>query len=179
MKWFIVVLISMVAQGCSNLPALIKNPPSVDLKYNEIIGNISKYRGVPLRWGGTVIEVENEEDLTRIQLLYYPLDSSGRPKLKKTTAGRFILETPKFLDPAVYRKDAEVTVAGTLESEAIRKIGNKTLKLPVISAQTLHLWPERYKNDCRGYNFSPYYYGIYPYGFYGYYRYPFLYSPCY
>ena len=176
MKWFLMIL-SIVIQGCSNLPVAIKNPPAVDLKYNEVIGNPSKHQGMPVRWGGTIIDVENEETLTRLQVLYYPLDSDGQPKLNKASEGRFVLESPKFLDPAVYRKSSEITVAGTLIGETPRKVGNKTLKLPLISAQTLHLWPESYKNECRYYGYYPYYYGIYPFGFDGYYFYPHMYYP--
>jgi len=171
------MVFSLVIQGCSNLPVAIKNAPALDIKYNEAAGNPSKHQGMPVRWGGTIIEVENEETLTRIQILYYPLDSNGRPKIKQSPEGRFIAESPKFLDPAIYRKDSELTVAGTLSAETVRKVGNKTLKLPVVSAETLHIWPERYTNNCRDYGYFPYYYGIYPYGLYGYYRYP--YYPCY
>ncbi|MGR9114452.1 MAG: Slp family lipoprotein [Gammaproteobacteria bacterium] len=176
MKWFLVVL---ALQGCSNLPVAIKNPPELDINYKDAIARLTKYQGMQVRWGGTIIDVENEETFTRIQILYYPLNGNGRPKLSQQTEGRFVLESPKFLDPAIYRKDSEITVAGRLKGEIIRKVGKKTLKLPVISAETLHLWPERYKDECRGYYYSPYYYGIYPYGFYGYYRYPHLYYPCY
>lgn len=178
MRWFLVAL-SIVIQGCSSLPVAIKNPPARDLKYNEVIGNISQYQGMPLRWGGTIVQVENEETLTRIQVIYYPLDGQGRPKLSESPAGRFLLESPEFLDPAIYLKGDEITVAGALSGETTRKVGNKTLTLPVISAQTLHLWPERYTADRRDYYPPYYYYGMYPYGFYGYYRYPYPYFPCY
>ena len=179
MKWFLVIL-SIVIQGCSNLPVEIKEPPARNLKYNEVIENISKYQGMPLRWGGSIIEVENEEKLTRIQVLYHPLDSDGRPELSQSAEGRFMLESTKFLDPAIYRRDAEITVAGTLIGETIQKVGKKELKIPVISAEVLHLWPDRYNRAYRDYGYPPfYYYGTYPYGFYGYYRSPYLYFPWY
>ena len=178
MKWFLVMLI-IVLQSCSNLPVAIRKPPALDIGYSEAVSALAKHQGKPVRWGGTIIDVENEETLTRMQILYYPLGSNGRPIVDRPTEGRFVMESSKFLDPAIYRKDSEITVAGTLGGEIVRKVGKKTLKLPVVAAETLHLWPKRYKNECQDYYYYPYYYGIYPYGLYRYYRYPYLYYPCY
>ena len=44
----------------------------------------------------------------------YPLNYYGRPQLNKPSEGRFVIKSTEFLDPAVYAKDKEITVAGTL-----------------------------------------------------------------
>ncbi|PKM12861.1 MAG: hypothetical protein CVV13_03905 [Gammaproteobacteria bacterium HGW-Gammaproteobacteria-3] len=177
MKTLLIALLitqSLVIQGCANhLPTAIQNAPTPDLTYHQVIsGDPAKQRGLLLRWGGTVIDVENLETLTRIQVLYYPLDSNGRPQITRPAEGRFILESPLFLDPAIYYKDAEITVVGLLNAETVLKVGDKTLKLPLISAKTLYLWPERDNNGYRGYYPYPYY-RPYPYGFYSPYYYPY------
>lgn len=179
MKWLLIVLSAVAIQGCSNLPVAIKNPPDPDLQYQEVAGNVSQFQGKAVRWGGTIIHVENEEKSSMIQILNYPLNSQGRPELDQRATGRFLLFTTKFLDPAIYAKNDELTVAGTVDGESTRKVGHKELTLPVVKSETLFLWPKRSNRYCN-YGFNPYYYyGLYPYGFYGYYGYPSFYYPCY
>lgn len=164
----LITALLLILQGCSNLPVQIENPPAIDLKYREVNEAFNRHINMPVRWGGTIIEVENEENATRIQILYYPLDGSGRPQPDKPNEGRFIVESLKFLDPAVYRKDSKITVFGLLNRQTERKIGNKTLKLPVITIQTLYLWPEL-KYDPYQNTYPPYYWGgYYPFGYYRY-----------
>ncbi len=169
---FLFVLLWLTA--CSNLPPAIEDPPPFDLSYIEALSNVNKYKNAPVRWGGTVVEVENEASFSAIQILVYPLGSYGRPDLDEAQQGRFVVKSPEFLDPAVYSKDKRITVAGVLEGDTERKIGNKSLKLPLVSAKTIHLWADDY--------YSPYYGGYggfgwgggfgYPYGgFYGSYPY--------
>lgn len=169
----LLILVGILLSACATMPPVLKNVPAVDVNLNQVRGNIDGYRGTPVRWGGTIIEVENEENLTRIQILYYPLNKSGRPRLDKEPEGRFIIQSPKFLDPAVYRDDIEMTVTGTISGAMERTIGNKVLALPVVETGTIYLWPEdRYRNVYYG----PYrgYHLYYPYRYsrFGYYYYP-------
>jgi outer membrane lipoprotein len=168
MKLYLFVIYLLLA-ACSNLPPAIEDPPLFDLSYNEAVQNIARYKEAPVRWGGTVIDVENEQNFSLIQVLYYPLNSYGRPQLDNPNGGRFVIKSPEFLDPAVYTKNSEITVAGRLKGDIERAVGKKYLRLPMISATVIHLWPA----------YAPSYYGYgsfgygYPYGYpyYGYYGY--------
>jgi outer membrane lipoprotein len=109
-----------------------------------------------------------------VQVLYYPLNYYGRPDLTKLNEGRFVIKSPEFLDPAIYTKKKEITVAGKLNGEIERTVGKKTIRVPLISSTVTHLWPEIDRNYYYGYGgyggFGyPYYYG-YPYYWGGYYR---------
>lgn len=169
----LLLLLSVLLSACSSMPPVLKNVPAVNVDLNQVQSNIAGYLGTPVRWGGTIIEVENEENLTRIQILYYPLNNSGRPRIDKEPEGRFIIQSSKFLDPAVYRDDTEITVTGNISGTIERTIGNKVLALPVVETGNIYLWPEdRYRNTYYG----PYrgYYLYYPYRYnrFGYYYYP-------
>lgn len=159
--------ICLLLNACSSLPTAIKNPPLNDISYVQATQSIGSYKNAPVRWGGIIIDVENEQNFSLVQVLYYPLDSDGRPRSNKSNEGRFLFKSPGFLDPAVYTKNTEITVAGTLIGDAERKVGNKTLRVPLISATTIYRWPiyiydYYYDSFGYGYGYNPYY-GGYPY----------------
>jgi outer membrane lipoprotein len=169
MKRHLLSISILLLSACSNLPPAIENPPLYDISYNEAARNIARYKNAPVRWGGAVIDVENEQNFSLIQVLYYPLNSYGRPQVDKANEGRFLIKSPKFLDPAVYTKDTEITVAGTLKGDVERKVGNKTLQLPLISSTILYKWPAYAARNYYGY--GGFGYGYPYYGYYGYYPY--------
>jgi outer membrane lipoprotein len=176
MRTYSLIVVALLS-ACSNLPPAIEDPPAYDLGYFEVITNPAKYKNAPVRWGGTIIEVENEASFSAIQVLLYPLGSYGYPDLDEANQGRFILKSVEFLDPAVYKKNLSITVAGIIDGDTERKVGNKTLKLPVVTAKQIHIWEEPdnsvYYGGYRGYGGFGYgggYGGFYfPYGgYYGY-----------
>ncbi len=165
------LLISLLLGACSQLPPAIQDPPLYDLSYNEAIKNIASLKNAPVRWGGIIVEVENEQDFSLLQVLSYPLSSDGRPLTEQPHQGRFLIKSAEFLDPAVYVKNTEITVAGTLIGDLKRNIGNRVMYLPLLSATAIHLWPAYVYDgyyDNFGYYYSPYY-GAYPYFWGGYY----------
>ncbi len=155
-------------QACSNLPANIKNAPSADVQLQQVLANSSNFQNNPVRWGGTIIEVVNEPDETKMQILLYPLNYYGRPVLSRTAMGRFIAVSKLFLDPAIYPKGTEITIAGSLQGTIKKKVGEKAVIIPVVAIDEYHVWPayqrSYYYNDS--YYGYPNYYSGYRYGRY-------------
>ncbi len=168
MKRYLLSICITLLSACSNLPPAIEDPPLYDISYSQATQDIAHFKEAPVRWGGVVIDIENEQNFSLVQVLYYPLNNYGRPRLDKPNKGRFLFKSAEFLDPTVYKKDTEITVAGTLKGDIQRSVGNKTLRLPLISATVIHLWPPYVPYNYYGY--GGYGYG-YPY--YGYYGYPY------
>ena len=177
MKPFL-LLLCLLLSACAGLPSAIENAPAINVSYQQISHDINNYKDAPVRWGGVIIDVENEAHASLIQVLYYPIDFSGRPQVHKAGAGRFVVKSAEFLDPAVYAKDKEITVAGVITGDIEQTVGKRVIQVPLLSATAIHLWPTYPNyNDYRGY-YGPYPYfgypGYYPYfrgGFYGpYYR---------
>jgi outer membrane lipoprotein len=52
------------------------------------------------------------------------------------------METPKFLDCAIYAPGRLITVAGIFKELRGGKIGERPYKFPVIEGKTFHLWKE-------------------------------------
>ena len=171
----------LLLAGCAGLPSAVRDVPVADLTYSQASQNPGNYKDVSVRWGGIIIDVDNEQDFTLVQVLSHPLNYYGRPQTGKPSEGRFVIKSNEFLDPAVYAKDKEITVAGTLQGDIERTIGKKKVRLPLVTSKATYLWPV-YQNypyygygypGFGGYGFSPYFgYGYYGSPFYwgGYYR---------
>lgn len=173
MKSYLLLFCLLWLAACTSMPPAIKDFPAIDIPYQLVSQDIDAYKDTPLRWGGTVIDVENETDSSLVQVLFYPLDRNGYPQISQTSDGRFAVETSEFVDPAIFTEDAEITVTGTLKGEIERMVGNKIIRIPLVSAATIYLWPKdyrgrRYAGDQR-YRYPP----SYPY--FGYYGHPFFY----
>lgn len=158
------LLACLLLSACSTLPPAIKDAPMYDISYSQASQAINTYKNAPVRWGGVIVDIENEQNFSLLQVLYYPLSGSGKPQLDEAYEGRFAIKSAAFLDPAIYAKNTAITVAGTLAGDIERTIGKKTMRLPLISATTLHLWPK--------YELGNYYQGGFGIG-YGYYDYPY------
>lgn len=169
------LLLFLLLTACSSLPPTIENPPAFDLAYGYATQDPARYKNMPVRWGGVIAEVDNEQNASLVHILSYPLNSYGRPMLDEKPQGRFVVKSTQFLDPLVYSKHSEITVAGTLSGTIDRTIGKKTMTLPLVSATTLYLWPVYTYSGYDGYYGYPY---SYPYGGYagfGYYS-PYYYA---
>ena len=141
----------------------------MDISYNQANQNTENYENAPVRWGGVIVDVENEEDYSLMQVLFYLLDYYGRPQVDKPE-GRFVIKSPEFLDPAIYVSGREITVAGLIDGKIERTIDKKKIMVPLITSTAIHLWPSRYRNDNYDYYYGyPSYRGYYRWypGFYG------------
>lgn len=151
--------------ACAGLPQAMKDVRVVDITYTQASQNLDGHKDVSVRWGGVIIDVENEENFSLVQALFYPLDYLGRPQLDEPHGGRFVIKSTEFLDPVIYAKDREITVVGTLNGGIERTVGKKVIQAPLLLSAAIHLWPA-YQNY---YGYGPYYYGYGPY-----YGHPFL-----
>lgn len=162
------ILPCLLLSACAGLPPTIGNAPAIQLSYNQVSRDINSYKDVPVRWGGVIIDVENEERSSLMQILFHPLDYRGRPQLYKPGEGRFVVKSTEFLDPVIYAKDKEVTVAGIVIGDIERIVGKKVIQVPLLSATAIYMWPP-YRSYYDYRNFGPYPYFGYP-GYYPFYR---------
>lgn len=86
--------------------------------------------------GGIIIQTETEKDMSFVQILFYSLDSSGYPLLSQEPEGRFVIASTDFLDPAIYTKGRVITVAGMLNGNVERSVGNKKDKYSIFVSQS-------------------------------------------
>lgn len=143
----------------SQVPALIKDAPPEDLSLARAQHDAEKHQGKAVRWGGTIITTQNQQDKTEVTILAKPLDSRGEPREGDHSYGRFIALVNGFLDPAIYAPGRSVTVYGKYEKLLPKKIDNFDYNYPVIAVSQLYLWdvPPKYDYYDNPYWYDPWY----------------------
>jgi len=162
---FLLPVVALVSGCASNIPAQIRNEPVDNLSIAVVSSDPEPYIGKNVRWGGSVVTVENKVDSTWIEIVSTRLGSYGRPgTLDEDSQGRFIARFDGFLDPKVFKEGRKITVYGHVENRIIRKIDEHSYSYPLIKASNHYLWPVRYYSPHRYYADYPYY--DYPYSWY-------------
>jgi outer membrane lipoprotein len=160
------VFIFMLSACASNIPIEIQQDAN-DITIDAVRSNFERYKGQYVRWGGTIIGVENNESDSWIEIVGKQLNSYGKPKYSDHSLGRFLVRVEGFVDPAIYKTDRVLTVYGVVESRVVRQIDEHPYTYTLIEAEKHYLWREynRYRHYAYYY---PYYYPYryyYPYHF--------------
>lgn len=125
-----------------------------------------------IRWGGTIVSVENKADHTLIEIVDRPLTRFGTPKISNKSNGRFLAKSHQFIDPENARAEQSITVSGTLTEYKTGMIGEYEYVYPVVEINEYKIWPQSNRQYHGGYN-NPYWYdpywGPYPYWYHGHY----------
>ena len=134
----------LLLSGCATSPPdAISVTPAVDLSLTQVRTDVAGYVNQRVRWGGTIVAVQNRSSDTQIEIVARTLDDYGRPRVSGESLGRFIARVDGFLDPAVYARDREITVAGTIEGKLTRAVGDYPYDYVVVHADARKLWEPR------------------------------------
>jgi outer membrane lipoprotein len=110
------------------------------VQFHNVQASPEVYQNKTVLWGGVIIETTNRENETSIKIRKTNLDFEKQPADTDDSEGRFIAVYPGFLDPAIYEKDRELTVIGTIKGVEIHPVGDIQYRYPVIQAQEIRLW---------------------------------------
>lgn len=112
--------------------------------FAEVLENPVGFRGETVIWGGRVIEILNQGDVSEIVALQLELDSRYRPTGSDASKGRFLVRSTQFLDPAIYPQGTLLTVVGRLQGAESRLIGEMTYRYPVVDVVEIQKYdPQR------------------------------------
>ena len=176
-KLLILLLVALTLSACaSNIPLEIQQDFNNGVTIIAVRSDIERYKDQHVRWGGTIIRVENKESDSWIEIVAKDLNSYGQPRTTDHSLGRFIVRIDGFIDPAIYKTDREITIYGVVESRVVRQIDDHPYTYPLIKAVKHYLWREyNYDHYARS-HYYPYYYPYpYPYPYPYRYHYPFHY----
>jgi outer membrane lipoprotein len=164
MRRAVVTLALLTAGGCAtSVPSAIRAPLQAVPTVAEVQQAPEQHIGRQVRWGGSILGVQNLADSTEIEVLARPLEDDGEPRASGAEAGRFIVRLPGFVDPAEYPKDRLLTVVGPITGLVTRDIGAYPYRYPVVAASSRYLWPEAEPPTAYPYPW-PWFYGQYGYG---------------
>lgn len=135
-------LLATLAGCASQIPQAIRTAPATAVTVAQVQQDQARYQGQAVRWGGTIIAVNNLPTATEVEVLARPLGLDGEPRTWDEGQGRFIAQVAGFLDPAQYEKERALTVVGTLTGVQTRPVGDYRYAYPVVRVETQYLWPK-------------------------------------
>jgi outer membrane lipoprotein len=136
---------TLLMLGCAaQVPQDIRTPAPAPVSVVAVRAAPERHIGTPVRWGGSILAVQNDSSTTDIEILARPLDATGEPERSDgdgAQIGRFIARFTGFLDPAAYPEGRLLTVSGTVTGVETRDVGDYPYRYPVVRATGRHLWP--------------------------------------
>ena len=156
----LVLFLTGLLAACAPFSRQIMDQIDPTLTLQEIQKDPQKYLGKTALWGGVIIDTINRQNETLIKVTQTELDFEKSPKNLDHSLGRFLVRHPGFLDPDIYKKGREITVAGEVVGTEILPVGEVKYVYPVILAKAIQLWekPQVYQPY-----YPPWYWGPYPY----------------
>lgn len=124
--------------GCVTAP-LDDGQVTVSLTPKQVNQEPASAKGTVI-WGGVIVSSVNLADRTQFEVLAYPLDHYQRPATTKMSLGRFLLQSPEYIETQNYAPGREVTAIGTLQGVTKGEIGEASYDYPTVTMSDVHLW---------------------------------------
>ena len=138
-------LLLLLASCAPVLGPEITKRAALRVPFPEIQKDPEPYRGKLYLLGGRIVRTRMTPQGSLIEAVHVPVDSRGYLKDLDRSRGRFLALYPRekgFLDPLVYRRDREITLAATLVGTRSGKIDGMEYVYPLFRIQEIHLWQE-------------------------------------
>jgi len=120
-------------------PPLSTDQVSVQLTPEQIQGQPESAKGTVI-WGGVIVSSVNLADRTQLEVLAYPLDRYQRPATSRKSLGRFLLQSPDYIETTNYAPGREITTIGTLQGLTKGEVGEASYDYPTVTINDVHLW---------------------------------------
>lgn len=149
-----VALLALVLVGCNTTTALYKTDAvSSTLTPEEVLSDPDSAKGTVI-WGGVIVSSINLVDRTQFEVLAYPLDSNQRPDTSKNSLGRFLLQSPEYVETKNYEPGRELTAMGTLQGITKGEIKEAKYDYPTVTVNDVHLWHRDNSHEKPGFIFG-------------------------
>ncbi len=125
----------------------------------QLISAPDAYKGRLFILGGLIVETRLIEQGSQIEVLAVPVDSLGYLSSADRSSGRFLAVFPRsqgLLDPVVYKRGREITLAGEFVEARKGKIDDMEYVFPVFEIREIYLWEVRREHGMPP-NYMPYY----------------------
>ncbi|MCU7890702.1 MAG: Slp family lipoprotein [Candidatus Thiodiazotropha sp. (ex Ustalcina ferruginea)] len=139
-RWTLYTFLLITLQACSSQP-VINNNADCSLTPQQATATPPDPGSQPLQWGGIIIEAQNFNEITEVEILAYPLDTEGRPDTGATSVGRFIAKQAGYLETKDYATGRQVTVTGKFSEIRKGEVAKASYQFPVLICDEISLWP--------------------------------------
>lgn len=142
---FLLLLVLSVS-GCAHVVSKgLREQADPALTFEQVFQDPDEHTGKIVIWGGDVIQTINQKDgTTLIEVFEKPLDRWEEPKDTLSSGGRFLVLVDKYLDPYLFRKGRRITVAGEIQGDQTRPLGEMDYRYPPLLSKQIYLWPDYY-----------------------------------
>ncbi|MBR9981590.1 MAG: Slp family lipoprotein [Desulfatitalea sp.] len=142
-RWLFWACAILVVSGCAaGISTQARSEVTVMEPFGELQQNAERYIGETVMLGGKIIETQVQDNSTELTVLQLELDRGDRPQAGDQSAGRYLVRSDQFLDPALYSAGTIITVVGRLVEQQERLIGSMPYRYPVIVPIEIKKWPE-------------------------------------
>lgn len=136
----LVVVAALLLAGCVTVPDAIKgSSPTPQQDLVRVMNAPQLYVGQEARFGGRVVNIDNREGKTRLEIATVSLDEGARPQLGEPSKGRIYADVNGFLDPVDFRGQL-VTVVGPITGSIDGKVGQTPYKFMLMHVTGYKRW---------------------------------------
>ncbi|MCT4702321.1 Slp family lipoprotein [Enterobacteriaceae bacterium H20N1] len=134
------IVATLLLSGCVTVPDAIKGTSATPQQNLVQVMNAPElYVGQEARFGGRVVNIDNRQGKTRLEIATVSLDEGARPQLGEPSKGRIYADVNGFLDPVDFRGQL-VTVVGPIMGTVEGKVGETPYKFLVVQANGYKRW---------------------------------------
>ena len=144
-KLFLILPVIMSLFSCAPVLRVdLMKTGTFDARLQEIKDNPETYKGQLFILGGIIAGTTATEKGSMIEALYVPVNSRGYLKWATASHERFLaVFSEKFLEPLIFSKGREVTLAGEFVEVRKGRIEEMEYTYPLFEIKELYLWEER------------------------------------
>ncbi len=171
------IALAFSISACTVVPKQIQVAEDTPLvPFEQVITNTNATNsiGEKARWGGKIVSVQNREELSEIEVVYFPESSNGKPRTGEESSGRFKALVPGFVDPLVFEQNRLITIIGNITEPAEGIIGEQSYTYPTLNAVGYYMWQQSTEVEVRNVGYQPFLYGygspFYRGGYHSWYR---------
>lgn len=131
---------ALVLTGCVTVPDAIKGSIATPVMQLSSVQNTpNMFIGAEARFGGTVVNVANQQGSTVLEIAAVPLDSGAKPMLGEPSRGRLLAKVNGFLEPVDF-KGQLVTVVGPITGLKEGKISATPYRFVTMNVTGFKRW---------------------------------------
>jgi outer membrane lipoprotein len=163
-KLFSIIALAAVLASCAPvLSRELMKQGSRDPSFSMMREGPDAFKGRLFILGGVIVGNRFTEAGSQIEALAAPVDSKGYLRDSDRSEGRFLAVYPRtkgLLDPMVYKKGREITLAGEFIGVRSGKIDEMEYDYPLFEIRQIYLWREErdYYRPGYPYYYDPFYY---------------------
>ncbi len=136
-----ILLACLLGSGCATIiPKDVLLKVNRNITFEALKQNPETYAGQMVLLAGVIVKTTNMPERATIEIYQTEMDWEYRPTHTDVSEGRFLVTYGDFLDPEIYSKGRQVTVAGKVQGVKIMKLGEMAYPYPLILAEAIHLW---------------------------------------